>query len=111
MQTSILAIGIKRGGTVHSLQSRFLHELPIPLPPLNTQSRIADVVEAEWSLVESNRKLIEIFEAKIKAKLDEIWGTNANESAVRESPISQNEPAMDLSEPRGVGLADSSSSG
>jgi len=24
--------------------------------------------------VESNRKLIEIFEAKIKAKLDEIWG-------------------------------------
>ncbi len=25
-------------------------------------------------LVESNRKLIEIFEGKIKAKLDEIWG-------------------------------------
>jgi len=24
--------------------------------------------------VEANRKLIEIFEAKIKAKLDEIWG-------------------------------------
>jgi len=28
----------------------------------------------ERALVESNRKLIEIFEAKIKAKLDEIWG-------------------------------------
>lgn len=26
------------------------------------------------ALVESNRKLIEIFEAKVKAKLDEIWG-------------------------------------
>ena len=26
------------------------------------------------ALVESNRGLIEIFEAKIKAKLDEIWG-------------------------------------
>ena len=26
------------------------------------------------ALVEANRKLIEIFEAKIKAKLDEIWG-------------------------------------
>ena len=26
------------------------------------------------ALIESNRKLIEIFEAKIKAKLDEIWG-------------------------------------
>ena len=31
-------------------------------------------MEAERALVESNRKLIEIFEAKIKAKLDEIWG-------------------------------------
>jgi len=28
--------------------------------------------------VESNRKLIEIFEAKIKAKLDEIWGEGEN---------------------------------
>jgi len=27
------------------------------------------------ALVESNRKLIEIFEAKIKARLDEIWGS------------------------------------
>jgi len=27
------------------------------------------------ALVESNRKLIEIFEAKIKAQLDEIWGS------------------------------------
>ena len=31
-------------------------------------------MEAERALVEANRKLIEIFEAKIKAKLDEIWG-------------------------------------
>jgi len=31
-------------------------------------------LEAERALVESNRKLIEIFEAKIKAKLDEVWG-------------------------------------
>ena len=27
-----------------------------------------------WALVESTRKLIEIFEAEIKAKVDEIWG-------------------------------------
>ena len=29
-----------------------------------------------YRLQESNRKLIEIFEAKIKSKLDEIWGTS-----------------------------------
>ncbi|MBI3058371.1 MAG: hypothetical protein HYY81_03560 [Deltaproteobacteria bacterium] len=28
------------------------------------------------ALVEANRKLIEIFEAKIKTKLDEIWGAS-----------------------------------
>ena len=28
----------------------------------------------ERALVESNRKLTEMFEAKIKAQLDEIWG-------------------------------------
>jgi hypothetical protein len=31
-------------------------------------------LEAERALVESNRKLIEIFETKIKAELDEILG-------------------------------------
>jgi restriction endonuclease S subunit len=88
-----------------------LRLVTIPLPPLDIQRRIVAEVEAERVLVASNRKLIEIFEAKIKAKLDEVWGTSAEESGVRESPISQSEPAMDLSEPRGVGLADSSSSG
>jgi hypothetical protein len=35
------------------------------MPAAKPQKRVA---------VESNRKLIEIFEVKIKAKLDEIWG-------------------------------------
>ena len=35
-------------------------------------------------MVESNRKLIEIFQVKIKAKLDEIWGVHdAREGAGR----------------------------
>ena len=36
------------------------------------------------ALVEANRKLIEIFEAKIKAKLDEIWGEEKSETSRRE---------------------------
>ncbi len=42
-------------------------------------------MEAERVLVESNRKLIEIFEAKIKAKLDEIWG-KAEEEVTANDP-------------------------
>ena len=33
-------------------------------------------IYAERALVDANRKLIEIFEGKIKAKLREIWGSN-----------------------------------
>jgi hypothetical protein len=31
--------------------------------------------EAERELVEANKKLIEIYEQKIQAKLEEIWGS------------------------------------
>jgi len=55
-----------------------LNSALIPLPPPDIQRQIMDEIEAERTLVESNRKLIEIFEAKIKAKLDEIWGEGEN---------------------------------
>jgi hypothetical protein len=41
---------------------------------IDTRQEIAAQVEAERPLADSNRKLIEIVEAKIKAKRDEIWG-------------------------------------
>jgi len=54
----------------------------VSLEILDASRRVTDAREGEkgsgsfvaWALVESNRKLIEIFEAKIKVKLDEIWG-------------------------------------
>ena len=46
-------------------------ELVSAVPPLSVQRTIVASLAAERALVESNRKLIEIFEAKIKAKLDE----------------------------------------
>ncbi len=46
----------------------------IALPPLPIQRRIVEEIEAERALVEANRKLVEIFERKIQAKLAEIWG-------------------------------------
>jgi hypothetical protein len=51
--------------------------VPIPLPPLKIQKQIVAQIEEEQKLVEANRKLIEIFEEKIKAKIAEVWGEEA----------------------------------
>jgi type I restriction enzyme M protein len=58
-----------------------LRLVTIPLPPLDIQRRIVAEVEGERALVQSHRKRIEIFEAKIKAKLDEIWGEEESAKA------------------------------
>ena len=52
-----------------------------PFLRLDTHQQTVAQVEAERPLVESNRKLIEIFDAKIKAKLDEIWGEEESANA------------------------------
>ncbi|MFH1336394.1 MAG: hypothetical protein ABII96_07730 [Candidatus Zixiibacteriota bacterium] len=44
------------------------------IPPAKLPS-FSKEIEAERELVEANRKLIEIFEQKIQAKLAEIWGS------------------------------------
>jgi type I restriction enzyme M protein len=46
----------------------------IPLPPLVEQERIVAELEEERKLVDANRELIRRMEARIKAKLDEVWG-------------------------------------
>ena len=51
-----------------------LRLVSIPLPPLDVQRRIVAELKVERALVEANRKLVEIFEKKIQAKLAEIWG-------------------------------------
>ena len=48
-------------------------KLKIPLPPLETQQQIVSQIEAERALVESAKKLIEIYEQKIKEVIAKIW--------------------------------------
>jgi type I restriction enzyme S subunit len=59
-----------------NINVEILRVVEIPLPRLAVQREIVAAVDAELALLESNRKLIEIFEAKTKTKLDEIWGDN-----------------------------------
>ena len=63
----------KVGGQPSVSQSTLL-KLKIPLPPIEIQKEIVARIEEEQKLVDSNKKLIEIFEKKIKDKIAEVWG-------------------------------------
>ena len=62
------------GGTFKELSKSKFCELQIPLPSLETQKAIVTEIEAEQTIVESNRKLIERFEKKIEAVVARVWG-------------------------------------
>ena len=51
-----------------------LEEIKIPLPSLSEQQTIVQAIEEELHLVNSNKRLIEIFEQKIKTKIGKVWG-------------------------------------
>jgi len=52
----------------------FIKNYRIPLPPLSVQQEIVVKIEEEQGIINANKKLIEIFENKIKEKISEIWG-------------------------------------
>ena len=70
----ILADGIKPGVTVQSFHNRFFQNYPIPLPPITTQELVVARIEEERQLVQANRRLIELFEAKIRDRIKGVWG-------------------------------------
>lgn len=49
-------------------------EIKIPLPPNEVQQEIVTELEAEQKLIYANKKLIEIYQKKIKSKIAEVWG-------------------------------------
>jgi type I restriction enzyme M protein len=62
------------GAVFKNLNTSQIKKWNIPLPPLETQQKIVAEIESESELVEANRKLIGIFEKKIKNKINEVWG-------------------------------------
>lgn len=48
--------------------------LPIPLPLIDDQREIIVRIQEEIAIVEQNKRLIEIFEQKIKDRISEVWG-------------------------------------
>lgn len=61
------------GGQLLRVDSSFLLALPIPLVPLEEQQRILDEIRAERALTEPTSCLIDLFNAKIKNIISEVW--------------------------------------
>jgi restriction endonuclease S subunit len=61
-------------GSMPKINQSLVESIPIPLPPIVTQRAIAAEIEAEQSLVHSNRELVARFEKKIQATLARVWG-------------------------------------
>ncbi|MBM4149580.1 MAG: hypothetical protein FJ224_11150, partial [Lentisphaerae bacterium] len=79
-------------GLVHITKGN-LERIEIPLPPISVQRQIVFELEAERKLVEANRELIARMEAKIKAKLAEVWGESpAAPRAADDSPDPSDQP-------------------
>ncbi len=61
------------GGTFKEISKTHFSNLEIPLPPIEIQKQIVKKIQADRSLVESAKKLIEISEQKIKDLLTKLW--------------------------------------
>jgi type I restriction enzyme M protein len=61
-------------GSFRMASLSFIKELQIPLPSIEEQQSIVQAIEEEMQLVNTNKRLIEIFEQKIKTKIGEVWG-------------------------------------
>ncbi len=62
------------GGGQPQFNSNVIREIQVPLPPISIQKEIIKEVEEQQKGVEACRRLIESHEAKIRAKIGEVWG-------------------------------------
>lgn len=61
-------------GGLQRLTKEYLLSYPIFVPPMNVQQEIIKAVNIEMAIIDQNKRLIEIFENKIKDRIAEIWG-------------------------------------
>jgi type I restriction enzyme M protein len=61
-------------GAYPSINQNDVENLKIPVPPMSIQRQIVARIEEEQQLVQANRRLIELFEAKIRDRIKRVWG-------------------------------------
>ena len=75
MQDSIHSLAAQTGSTFPNITQSTLSAIEIPLPPKEIQEIIVQGLTEEQKLVEANKKLIALFEAKIKGRISSVWET------------------------------------
>ncbi len=79
------------GTTIPSLTKAELLHIEIPLPPIEEQEVIVQVIENEIQLVAANKQLITLFEAKIAAKINSVWGVSTTTNHPKPYSIPESE--------------------
>ncbi|MCZ7356819.1 MAG: N-6 DNA methylase [Candidatus Methanoperedens sp.] len=75
LQNSLLSLKQQSiGGLTRYLTKNMITSIKISIPAIEIQKEIVARIEEEQKLVDANKKLIELFEGKIKAKIAEVWG-------------------------------------
>ena len=62
------------GVTVPKLNQEKLKSIVFPLPPLEVQREIVAEIDSYQKIIYANKKLISMYEQKIKDKIAEVWG-------------------------------------
>jgi type I restriction enzyme M protein len=62
------------GAVFRNLNTSQIRRFKISTPPIPVQQEIVSQIEAEQEIVNANKKLIEMFEQKIKDNISEVWG-------------------------------------
>ncbi len=69
-----------QGANLPRISFEYFSSIIVPLPSLDEQQTIVKEIEEEMAIVASNKCLIEIFEQKIKDKINEVWGVKEEEA-------------------------------
>ena len=62
------------GGGQPQFNGNAIIKILVPVPSIEEQKSIVEEIENEMTLVEHSKKLISLFEQKIKDKINEVWG-------------------------------------
>ncbi len=65
--------------SVAALYPKNYFSIKVPVPDIEIQKQIVAKIEEEQKLVEANKKLIGIFEQKIKERIAKVWGEDKRE--------------------------------
>ena len=81
---------IVNGANINNIKNGHIDELKIPLPPLNTQKKIAAILDAADKLCQLDKKLIEKYDALTQSLFLDMFGdVRINENQFKEETIQQ----------------------